>query len=203
MNSGLTAQDLVQFEKDIADLFNAGQIRSVIHLYSGGEENMLKAFESINPEDWVMCSWRSHYQCLLKGVPREVLKKAIVEGRSIALCFTEYQILSSGIVGGILPIAMGIAYSIKCKGRTNYVHCFLGDMTSETGIASECIKYSRNFDLPIIFHVEDNGMSICGNTKEIWGSKELSFEYGGGKVQYSRYATGKYPHAGAGKRVQF
>ena len=90
MNTGLTAQDLVQFENEVADIFNAKQIKAVIHLYSGGEEHMLKVFEGISPEDWVLCSWRSHYQCLLKGVPREELKKEIVAGHSIALCFPEW-----------------------------------------------------------------------------------------------------------------
>ena len=203
MNTGLTAQDLMQFELEIAELFNAKKIKAVIHLYSGGEEHMLKVFESVNPEDWVLCSWRSHYQCLLKGVPKEELKKEIVEGRSIALCFPEYRIMSSGIVGGSLPIALGIAFDIKRNGGTNHVHVFIGDMTSETGIANECIKYARNFDLPITFHIEDNNLSVCGNTREIWGSKELSFEKGGDKIDFSQYVAEKFPHAGAGTRVQF
>ena len=102
----MTAQDLIQFESEIAELFNAKQIKAVIHLYSGGEEHMLDVFKDVTPEDWVMCSWRSHYQCLLKGVPPDELKAEILAGRSIALCFPEYRIVSSGIVGGILPIAL-------------------------------------------------------------------------------------------------
>src|ERR1700675_3846186 len=131
----LTSQDLIQFESEIAELFNAKKIRAVIHLFSGGGENMLNVFETIRPEDLVMCSWRSHYQCLLKGVPRDEVKAEILAGRSIALCFPEYLVVSSGIVGGIIPIALGVALGIKRSGGTNHVHCFMGDMTSETGIA--------------------------------------------------------------------
>jgi TPP-dependent pyruvate/acetoin dehydrogenase alpha subunit len=205
MTHGLTAQDLVSFEEEIAELFNAKKIRTIIHLYSGGEERMLEIFENIKPEDWVMCSWRSHYQCLLKGVPREELKAEIVAGRSIALCFPEYKILSSGIVGGILPIAMGVAAGIKRRGGQEQVHCFLGDMTSETGIAHESIKYAEGHNLPITFYVEDNGLSVCTDTKQSWGLTELTF-YGGGfhdNVKFSQYEMEKYPHAGAGERVQF
>ena len=199
----MTAQDLIQFENEIADLFKAKQIKAVIHLYSGGEEHMLKVFEGIAPEDWVMCSWRSHYQCLLKGVPQDELKAEILAGRSIALCFPKYRIVSSGIVGGILPIALGVALGIKRSGGTNHVHCFLGDMTSETGIAHECIKYSQNFNLPITFHVEDNRLSVCTDTRTTWGKAELTFELGAPKVEFSKYVTGKYPHAGSGERIQF
>ena len=51
----------------------------------------------------------------------------------------------------------------------------MGEMTSETGIAHECIKYSRNFDLPIHFVVEDNSMSVCTDTRETWSLKKLTY----------------------------
>jgi len=84
------------------------------------------------------------------------------------------------------------------------VHCFLGDMTAETGIAHECIKYATNFDLPIRFVVEDNGKSVCTDTFSAWGAENSSFAGRGDhpKVVYYRYQT-SYPHAGAGARVQF
>ena len=94
------------------------------------------------------CSWRSHYQCLLKGVPPEKVRDEILAGRSISLCFPEYRVVSSAIVGGILPIAVGIALGLKRRNEPGRVHCFMGDMTSETGIAHECIKYSFNHGSP-------------------------------------------------------
>jgi pyruvate dehydrogenase E1 component alpha subunit len=114
--------------------------------------------------------------------------------------------VSSGIVGGIIPIALGVALDIKRSGGTNHVHCWMGDMTSETGIAYECIKYARNFDLPITFHIEDNGQSVCTDTRSAWGYEPdelLSFQHSWPKIDYSTYKTGKYPHAGSGERIQF
>ena len=204
MNEQVTKEDLITFEEEIAELFKAKKIRTIIHLYSGGEESLIRIFKGIKPADWVMCSWRSHYQALLKGVPREELKKEIVAGRSIALCFPEYRILSSGIVGGILPIATGVAMGIKRKGGSEKVHVFLGDMTAETGIAHECIKYAYGHDLPIQFHIEDNGLSVCTDTKEVWGIvSELPTPVGHPKVDYFKYEMKKFPHAGAGERIQF
>ena len=79
----------------------------------------------------------------------------------------------------------------------------MGEMTSETGIAHECIKYSRNFKLPIHFIVEDNEKSVCTDTREAWNQKKLSFEKKNDDyVTYYKYKT-SYPHAGAGIRVQF
>ncbi len=199
----MNPEKLISFEKKIADLFNEAKIRSPIHLYSNNEKILIKIFKKIKPNDWVFCSWRSHYQCLLKGVPEKILEKEILNGKSISLCFPEYKIYSSAIVGGILPIATGVAMANKLKKKKSKVFCFLGEMTAETGIMHECLKFSMNKNLPIHFIVEDNGKSVCTNTRKAWSQKKLSFENKKNKfVSYYKYKL-KYPHAGAGKRVQF
>ena len=203
MTHRLTKEELIAFESDIADEFNASKIRAPVHLYFGNEDALIDIFKDVRDDDWVLCSWRSHYQCLLKGVPPDEVKREIMEGRSISLCFPKYRIVSSAIVGGVLPIATGIAVSIKRAGGTNRVFCFMGEMTAETGIAHECVKYARNHELPIQFIVEDNGKSVCTDTREAWAQPKLSYEDNTDpRVTYYRYET-KYPHAGAGKRVQF
>ena len=203
MITNLTAKDLINFEDRVADAFNSGLIKAPVHLYHGNENQMIEVFGDVKEEDWIMCSWRSHYQCLLKGVPEDVLYRDILAGRSISLCYPKEQIFSSAIVGGSISIATGIALSILKKGGSNRVHCFVGDMTAETGIAHECIKYSENFDLPIRFIVEDNRKSVCTDTYEAWGMSASSYlAYGGSKVAYYQYEI-TYPHAGAGERVQF
>ena len=65
-------QKLIAFENKIADLFNKAKIRAPIHLYSNNEEQMIKIFKKIKKNDWVFCSWRSHYQCLLKGFQKKL-----------------------------------------------------------------------------------------------------------------------------------
>ena len=196
-------KDLIEFENHIANLFNQSKIRAPIHLYSGNEKFLIKFFMKIKKNDWVFCSWRSHYQCLLKGVPANKVKNEIIKGKSISLCFIDHKIYSSAIVGGSLPIALGLATSLKKKKSRNKVYCFIGDMTSETGIAHECIKYATNKNLPIHFIVEDNRKSVCTDTRKAWSKKKLTYENISNKfVTYYKYKL-KYPHAGAGKRVQF
>ena len=199
----MNKKKLIKFEEEIANLFNQAKIKAPVHLYHGNENKIIKIFKKIKKRDWIFCSWRSHYQCLLKGVPPNKIKKEILEGKSISLCFPNYKIYSSAIVGGVLPIAVGMAISFKRKKLKNKVFCFMGEMTSETGIAHESIKYSRNKKLPIHFIVEDNGKSVCTNTRNAWSQKKLTYEKSSDKyVTYYRYKL-KYPHAGAGKRVQF
>ena len=106
-------------------------------------------------------------------------------------------------MGGIVPISLGVAQSIKIKKEKSHVWCFIGDMTSEIGVTNSAIKYARNLDLPITFVVEDNSVSVCSDTRETWGIKELAWQ--GISEKYVRFYSykSKYPHAGAGVRVQF
>jgi len=188
-----TVEELQAFEEYIAETFNAGAIPFPVHLENGNEQQLIGVFKDIGYHDWVICSWRSHLKCLLKGVPEDEVLEAIHMGRSMALCFPEYRVLSSAIVGGSIPIAVGIAMAIKRSAYTTKVHCFMGDMTACSGIAMECAQWS--VDLPIRFIVEDNDLSVCTPTSEIMphGKPNItSFEY-----------KSKWPHAGAGKRIQF
>ena len=194
---------LIKFEEEMANLFNSGKIKAPIHLYYGNEVELIKIFKKVKNKDWVFCSWRSHYQCLLKGVPSKDVKKEIISGKSISLCFPKYNIYSSAIVGGVIPIALGVALGLKKKKSNEMVYCFVGDMTSETGIMHESLKYAMNFNLPIKFVIEDNNLSVCTNTRKTWNLKRLTNQNKSNKfILYYKYKS-KYPHAGAGKRVQF
>tara|TARA_B110000967_G_C18831943_1_gene534542 strand:- start:960 stop:1568 length:609 start_codon:yes stop_codon:yes gene_type:complete len=199
----LKKTDLINFENKIINLFNRAKIKAPVHLHSGNEENLIKIFKKIKKNDWVLSSWRSHYHCLLKGVPIKKLTQEILKGKSISLCFPEYKIYSSAIVGGSLPIAVGLALAFKKKKSKNKVYIFIGDMSSETGIAHECIKFSINKKLPIHFIVEDNSKSVCTDTRKAWSMQKLTYEGINNKyVTYYKYDL-KFPHAGTGKRIQF
>lgn len=196
----MTKDDLVSFEEEIAELFNAGKIRYPVHLESGNEDELISIFADIKQQDWVFTSWRGHLKALLKGVPPEELKAAILRGESMALKFPEYRVYGSAIVGGTIPIALGVAFAIKQRCEDAMVHCFLGDMTSYCGIFMESLHYAENFNLPIRFIVEDNGVSVCTNTKAACGG---SMDFTGlHRIVHYRYES-KWPHAGAGKRVMF
>jgi pyruvate dehydrogenase E1 component alpha subunit len=198
-----TVETLKAFETKIAELFNSGEILAPVHLSDGNESELLKIFDQVKNEDWVFCSWRSHYQCLLKGVSEENLESEIRAGRSISLCFPKHNIFSSAIVGGQVPIAVGTALNLKRNKKSGHVWCFIGDMTSETGIAQTALRYSEKHDLPITFVIEDNEISVLTETRNVWNTTTLRFEERlSSKVQSFKYKS-KYPHAGAGVRVQF
>lgn len=197
----MLAKDLIDFEKEIAQIFNEAKIKAPIHLHGNNEDQLLKIFESINSDDWIFSSWRSHYHCLLKGVPPEQLKKDIIDGKSMTLLYPEYNIYTSAIVGGVIPIALGTAISLKKQKKKEKVYLFIGEMTSETGAAHEAHKYAISHDLPIKFIIEINHKSVCTNTLKTWNMSKYSL-VGKKNVIHYEYDL-PWPHAGSGVRVQF
>ncbi len=202
----VTKEDLISFEKEIADIYATGSIRAPVHLRSGREDQLIEIFREcdIGPADYVFGYWDSHELALLKGVPREVLKQAIIDGKSISLCFPEQKILCSGIVGSLMGTAVGAAWALKRLNQKGRAFVFCGDMSAETGIFHEAVKYAANYELPVKFIVCDNGVSVMTDTKEVWGTsvpwfKGTRFEE---KIIYFQYTNG-YPHSGLGKLIKF
>ncbi len=202
----ITKEDIQNFEKEIAEIFATGAIRAPVHLRAGREEDLIKIFRDnkIGPDDYVFGYWDSHELALLKGVPREMVKKAILDGKSISLCFPEYKVLCSGIAGSLMGTATGVAWALKHQNKKGRAFIFCGDMSAETGSFHEAVKYAVNFDLPATFIVCDNGVSVMTDTRAVWGSQEpwfkgTKFER---KIIYFKYVNG-YPHSGLGKLIKF
>jgi len=209
----MNIEELINFENDIAKIYENGNIKAPIHLRSGNEKILIDIFKDINKEDYVFSTWASHLHCLLKGIPKHLVKEAILDGRSITLNFPDYNFYSSAIVGGTVPIAVGTAYAIKKQNKNNRVFCFLGDMGFQTGIAYESIKYAIGNDLPITFIVEDNNKSVDTPTSMAWKIEtyeifrlfnEMIKNYNKDyiKIIFYRYQS-KYPHSGTGNFVEF
>lgn len=206
----ITQQELIDFETEIGNLFNSAKIKAPIHLYANNEENIMRVFEKIDVEkDWVCCTWRNHYQALLKGIPKKLLTEQIIKGKSMIMNLPEYKFICSSIVGGIPSIATGIALAAKLKDSKEHVWCWTGDMSAETGAWAEAYKYSVAQKLPITFIVEDNELSVMTPTHEVWGSSKWYLPeqnvnwHEGTNLIYYKYKNLKYPHAGAGVRVAF
>jgi len=169
-----------------------------IHL-SGGkhhsqENQLIEIFKDIKKNDWVLSTHRGHYHALLKGFDVNELKRLILSGESMHIYSREKRFFSSSIVGGVLPIAVGLAYSIKLKEESNHVWVFVGDMAAETGIFYECTKYAERHNLPITFIVEDNGVSVNSPTQVVWGNGE----HRGKNIIRYKYDR-EWNHVGPGK----
>jgi pyruvate dehydrogenase E1 component alpha subunit len=121
-------EELIHFENKIVESWETGKIRGPVHLSGGNEKHLIEIFKRISENDWVFSTWRSHYHALLKGVSPNWLESEILDGRSISIINRDKKFYSSAIVGGIIPIATGVAISNKRDNKNEIVWCFIGDM---------------------------------------------------------------------------
>lgn len=178
----MLTEQLIAFERDIASEFDAGNIHAPVHLSGGNEQQLIDIFRDVRPTDWVCSTHRSHYHALLKGIPPAEVKRQIMAGRSMFISSPEHRFLSSAIVGGMLPIACGLAYAGE------RVWCFVGDMCASTGAFQDAERFAECRGLKLYLVVEDNGLSTNTPTLQAWGTADaptLTYRY-----TYSR----TYPH---------
>lgn len=196
----MTKQQLIEFEQEAARRYEAGEIHSPIHLSSGNEDALINIFKDISRDDWVLSTWRSHLHALLHGIHPDELMRQILAGKSMSVNSVDPPFYSSAIAGGILPIAVGLGMAIKRKGESRKVVVFCGDMTAAIGGFEEATKYAWNFQLPVTFVIEDNGLSVRTPTVEAWGSP-WPYEFRKNVIYYQYELT--WPHHGSGIYVAF
>lgn len=216
-------QYLIDFEKEIEEIYKTGIIRGPIHLRGGNEEQLVNIFKTINQKDIVLATWANHLEALLHGVPREKVKQRILDGQSMAMNFPEYHFYTSAIVSGISPIGVGIAYAIKRQKDNHeyldlqsdqnhkYVNIFLGDMAFQNGLTLENIRYSINHDLPIRWIIGDNNLSVSTITDETWrGNIRELVKFFKSQISFCKYTQlyyysykNIYPHSGCGSFISF
>ena len=185
----MNKEELIKFTNNIAEIYEAGKIKAPIHLSGTNEDETLKILEDYKEGDWIFGTWRSHYLWLCSGRSPKELKEQIVNGHSMHVYGDRF--FTSAIVAGISPIALGVAWGLKLNRSKNIVYCFVGDGAYHCGLTQECIRYASGFDLPIVYILEDNGLTVQADTQEIWGTGRRK------KVLKYKYVR-LYNHAGSG-----
>jgi pyruvate dehydrogenase E1 component alpha subunit len=159
------------FEETQSRLFKAGEQEGFTHLYLGEEAIAVGACLALNRDDYITSTHRGHGHMIAKGGD---FKKMFAElyGRSPGSCLGRSGSLhiadrgigmlgANGLVGDGNPIAVGAGYSIRLRGTKQVVVSFFGDGASNQGTFHESLNMAASFDLPVIFVLENNGMS-CG-----------------------------------------
>ena len=120
MKDKFTTINLIDFEKEVIREWKKGETYGPIHLSGGNEEQLIEIFKKIKPNDWVFSTHRSHYHALLKSNDRDwLINEIIVNANSSHINSNKYKIFTSAIVGGNIPIALGVAMGTKRNWDNN------------------------------------------------------------------------------------
>lgn len=155
-----------RFEEAAGEQYGRGHIGGFLHLYIGEEACAVGAINAIRHEDYVVTHYRDHGHALVKGCsPRAVMAELFGKatgvshgmGGSMHLFCKENRLMGGyAIVGGGLPIGMGIALGIQYQEQELVCLDFFGDGAVNEGEFHESLNMASLWNLPVIFFCENN-----------------------------------------------
>ena len=155
-----------RFEEKSAELYALGKIRGFLHLYIGEEAVAVGTMQALSADDNIVATYREHGQALARGLPAgslmaEMYGKAsgCSRGRGGSMHFFDVSRRFYGghaIVGGGLPIAVGLALADVLRSRAALTACFFGDGAVGEGEFHESLNLAALWRLPVLFLCENN-----------------------------------------------
>jgi pyruvate dehydrogenase E1 component alpha subunit len=155
-----------RFEEKCAELYSAGHIQGFLHLYIGEEAVAVGTLQALTPDDAVVSTYREHGHALARGLPAgavmaEMYGKAngCSRGRGGSMHLFDVGRRFYGgnaIVGGGLPLAVGLALADQLQGRPRVTACFFGDGAVAEGEFHESLNLAALWRLPVLFLCENN-----------------------------------------------
>ncbi|HXZ47984.1 MAG TPA: pyruvate dehydrogenase (acetyl-transferring) E1 component subunit alpha [Usitatibacter sp.] len=155
-----------RFEEKCAEMYGAGKIRGFLHLYIGEEAVAVGALHALRPEDNIVATYREHGHALVRGVPMDSImaemygkREGCSRGRGGSMHLFDAKTRLYGgnaIVGGGLPISVGLALADAMQGVSRVTACFFGEGAMAEGAFHESMNLAALWKLPVLFCCENN-----------------------------------------------
>ncbi|MCB9432457.1 MAG: pyruvate dehydrogenase (acetyl-transferring) E1 component subunit alpha [Ardenticatenaceae bacterium] len=155
-----------RFEEKSAEMYSASKIRGFLHLYIGEEAVAVGVMEALRPEDNILATYREHGQALARGVSAGSImaemygkQEGCARGRGGSMHLFDKETRFFGgnaIVGGHLPLAVGMALADKMRGDERVTCIFFGDGAVAEGEFHESLNLAKLWHLPVLFVCENN-----------------------------------------------
>jgi pyruvate dehydrogenase E1 component alpha subunit len=155
-----------RFEEKCAELYTQEKIRGFLHLYIGEEAIAVGVNQALAPTDAIVSTYREHGHALARGIKMGPLmaemfgkQEGCSRGRGGSMHVFDAPTRFYGgnaIVGGGLPIAVGLALADKMRGRANATVCFFGEGAVAEGEFHESMNLAALWQLPVLFVCENN-----------------------------------------------
>ena len=155
-----------QFEGRCAELYGAGKIRGFLHLYDGEEAVAVGVMELLGHGDAIVSTYREHGHAIARGIELGPLMAELYgkrtgcsggRGGSMHIFDAATRFYGgNAIVGGGLPLAVGLALAEKMRGTTSVAACFFGEGAVAEGEFHESMNLAALWKLPVLFLCENN-----------------------------------------------
>lgn len=154
------------FEDRCAELYSAGKIRGFLHLYNGEEAVAVGVMQTVQPADAIAGTYREHGHAIARGISMRTLMAELLgkqagccRGRGGSMHIFDVAARFYGgnaIVGGSLPLALGLGLAEKLQDRNAMAVCFFGEGAVAEGEFHESMNLASLWSLPVLFVCENN-----------------------------------------------
>jgi pyruvate dehydrogenase E1 component alpha subunit len=155
-----------RFEEKAAEMYSLQKIHGFLHLYIGEEATGVGAMQAFMPQDAIVATYREHGHALARGMSANVLMAEMYgkatgcsHGHGGSMHFFDASRRFFGgyaIVGGGLPVAVGLALADKMRNRPAITGCYFGDGAVAEGEFHESLNLASLWKLPVVFLCENN-----------------------------------------------
>ena len=176
--------EIRRFEERGGELYALGRIPGLYHPYNGQEAVAVGVCSALRKDDYILSCHRGHGHSIAKGVPSKYIMAELF-GKETGVCkgiggsmhstYLETGVLfSTAIVGGNIPIAVGVGLAIKLRKEDKVVACFFGDGATNTGAFHEGVNLAALWKLPIIFVCENNLYAVSTPVTKSVSAKSIA-----------------------------
>lgn len=163
------------FEETVDELFARGLVHGTMHLSIGQEASAVGSIFALRDEDYILSTHRGHGHCIAKGADINLMMAEFLgketgycrgRGGSMHIADMEGRNLgANGVVGGGIPLAVGVGLSLKMRQTDEIVMGFFGDGAANQGAFHEALNMAAIWTLPVVYVCENNqyGMSMSTN----------------------------------------
>ncbi|MCW5744866.1 MAG: pyruvate dehydrogenase (acetyl-transferring) E1 component subunit alpha [Alphaproteobacteria bacterium] len=155
-----------RFEEKCAELYTQEKIRGFLHLYVGEEANAVGVMQALQPDDAIVATYREHGHALARGIGMGPVmaemygkQEGCSRGRGGSMHIFDAATRFYGgnaIVGGGLPLAVGLALADRMRGLPRVSACFFGEGAVAEGEFHESMNLAALWRLPVLFVCENN-----------------------------------------------
>ena len=182
-----------RFEARCAELYTQEKIRGFLHLYDGEEAVAVGVMHNLGATDRIVATYREHGHALARGIPmRSILAEmygksegcAGGRGGSMHLFSRDANFYGgNAIVGGGLPLAVGLALADKMRSEKRVTVCFFGEGAVAEGEFHESLNLASLWGLPVLFICENNGYAMGTSLEKSEAEMNVSLKAMGYEVE--------------------
>lgn len=182
------------FENKLSQMFKKGAFYGTTHLNIGQEASHVGLIAGLDDKDWIVPTHRCHGFNIARGTKPEKMfaemfgsRYGVCRGLGGSMHMTEISTCNAGssaIVGSGVPIATGLAFALKRKGRDNIAVAIFGDGATSRGSVHEAMNMASVWNIPVLFYLENNHYGMSASEKNAISTDNLSLRADGYSIKH-------------------